>query len=159
MKHLLFDLIDCPPDLLDDEDFVRLSAWTAAKESKSELINISCHKFDPQGVTALAMLAESHLSIHTWPEKGVAKCDIFTCGEKCDPHKAVEYLGKAFKANKIETDAFDRLLSRNLIMNLITRTLILQLKKIANFIVLEEENRESFWFALILTLYVLIGDL
>ena len=56
------------------------------------------------------MLAESHLSIHTWPEKGVAKCDIFTCGEKCDPHKAVEYLGKVFKANKIETDAFDRLL-------------------------------------------------
>ena len=59
MKHLLFDLIDCPPDLLDDEDFVRLSAWNAAKESKSELINISCHKFKPQGVTALAMLAES----------------------------------------------------------------------------------------------------
>ena len=110
MKHILFDLIDCPSDLLDDEDFVRLSAWSAAKESKSELINISCHKFKPQGVTALAMLAESHLSIHTWPEKGVAKCDIFTCGEKCDPHKAVEYLGKAFKANKIETDAFDRLL-------------------------------------------------
>ena len=110
MKHLLFDLIDCPPDLLDDEDFVRISAWNAAKESKSELINISCHKFKPHGVTALAMLAESHLSIHTWPEKGVAKCDIFTCGEKCDPHKAVEYLGKAFKANKVETDAFDRLL-------------------------------------------------
>ena len=40
MKHLLFDLIDCPPNLFDDEDFVRLSAWNAAKESKSELINI-----------------------------------------------------------------------------------------------------------------------
>ena len=159
MKHLLFDLIDCPPDLLDDEDFVRLSVWNAAKESKSELINISCHKFKPQGVTALAMLAESHLSIHTWPEKGVAKCDIFTCGEKCDPHKAVEYLGKAFKANKVETDAFDRLLWRNLIMNLITRTLILQLRKTANFIALEGENKECYWFALILTIYALIGDL
>ena len=110
MKHILFDLKECPPDLLDDEDFVRLCAWTAAKESKSKLINISCHKFKPQGVTALAMLAESHLSIHTWPEKGVAKCDIFTFGDKCDPHKAVEYLGKAFKAKQIESDAFDRLL-------------------------------------------------
>ena len=69
MKHILFDLKGCPSDLLDNEDFVRLCAWTAAKESKSELINISCHKFEPQGVTALAMLAESHLSIHTWPEK------------------------------------------------------------------------------------------
>ena len=44
MKHILFDLKGCPSDLLDDEDFVRLCAWTAAKESKSELINISCHK-------------------------------------------------------------------------------------------------------------------
>ena len=41
MKHILFDLKGCPSDLLDDEDFVRLCAWTAAKESKSELINIS----------------------------------------------------------------------------------------------------------------------
>ena len=40
MKHILFDLKECPPDLLDDEDFVRLCGWTAAKESKSELINI-----------------------------------------------------------------------------------------------------------------------
>ena len=110
MKHLLFDLIDCPPDLLDDEDFVRLSTWTAAKESKSELINISCHKFKPQGVTALAMLAESHLSIHTWPEKGVAKCDIFTCNDKCLPELAVQYIGERFKAKQVTSETFDRLL-------------------------------------------------
>ena len=109
MKHLLFDLIDCPPDLLDDEDFVRLSAWNAAKESKSELINISCHKFEPQGVTALAMLAESHLSIHTWPETGVAKCDIFTCGTKSKPEKAVEYLIEAFKATKSTSQEYERI--------------------------------------------------
>ena len=53
MKHILFDLIDCPSDLLDNEEFVRLSVWTAVKESKSELLNISCHKFDPQGVLSL----------------------------------------------------------------------------------------------------------
>ena len=110
MKHILFDLKECPSDLLDDEDFVRLSAWNAARESKSELINISCHKFKPQGVTALAMLAASHLSIHTWPEKGVAKCDIFTCSDKAKPEKAVEYLGEAFEAEQIESDTFDRLL-------------------------------------------------
>ena len=109
MKHLLFDLIDCPPDLLDDEDFVRLSAWNASKESKSELINISCHKFKPQGVTALAMLAESHLSIHTWPEKGVAKCDIFTCGANSTPKKAVEYLVEAFQAAKSTSQEYERI--------------------------------------------------
>ena len=110
MKHILFDLKDCPFKLLDDARFARNSLFHASLLSESEILKIDFHKFHPQGVTAFAMLADSHISIHTWPEKGVAKCDIFTCGEKCDPHKAVEYLGKAFKANKIETDVFDRLL-------------------------------------------------
>ena len=66
--------------------------------------------FNTQGVTAFAMLAESHISIHTWPEEGVAKCDIFTCSDKCKPEKAVEYLGEAFEAEQIDSDTFDRLL-------------------------------------------------
>ena len=110
MKHILFDLKDCPFKLLDDARFVRNSLFHASLLSESEIIKIDFHKFHPQGVTGYALLADSHLSIHTWPEKGVAKCDIFTCGDKCDPHKAVEYLGKAFKAKQIESDAFDRLL-------------------------------------------------
>ena len=109
MKHILFDLIDCPSDLLDDEEFVRLSVWTAAKESKSELINISCHKFEPQGVTALAMLAESHLSIHTWPEKGIAMCDIFTCGDDCKPELAVEYLSKWLSSTNTKSQYYERI--------------------------------------------------
>ena len=56
------------------------------------------------------MLADSHISIHTWPEKGVAKCDIFTCNDKCKPEKAVEYLGEALEAEQIDSDTFDRLL-------------------------------------------------
>ena len=109
MTHILFDLNDCPSDLLDNEDFVRFSAWNAVKESKSELINLTCHKFKPQGITALAMLADSHLSIHTWPEKGIAKCDIFTCGTKSKPEKAVEYLIEAFKATKSTSQEYERI--------------------------------------------------
>ena len=109
MKHILFDLKECPPDLLDDEDFVRLCAWTAAKESKSELINISCHKFKPQGVTALAMLAESHLSIHTWPEKGVAMCDIFTCGSHSKPENAVQYLSEWLVSTNTKSKYYERI--------------------------------------------------
>ena len=109
MKHILFDLKECPPDLLDDEDFVRLCAWTAAKESKSELINISCHKFKPQGVTALAMLAESHLSIHTWPEKGVAMCDIFTCGSHSKPENAVQYLSEWLESTNTKSKCYERI--------------------------------------------------
>ena len=108
MKHILFDLIDCPPDLLDDEDFVRLSAWTAAKESKSELINISCHKFKPQGVTALAMLAESHLSIHTWPEDGIARCDLFSCKPNTDHKSVIQYIQTRFHSMEVKKWGCDR---------------------------------------------------
>jgi len=110
MKHILFDLKECPYDLLDDERFVRNSLFHASLLSESEIIKIDFHKFYPQGVTAFAMLADSHISIHTWPEKGVAKCDIFTCSDKAKPEKAVEYLGEALEAEQIDSDTFNRLL-------------------------------------------------
>ena len=110
MKHILFDLKDCPFHLLDDARFVRNSLFHASLLSESEVIKIDFHKFYPQGVTAFAMLADSHISIHTWPEKGVAKCDIFTCSDKAKPEKAVEYLGEALEAEQIDSDTFNRLL-------------------------------------------------
>ena len=82
MKHILFTLKGCPFELLDDKEFIRMLLYRATKECKSTLLNLAAHKFDPQGVTSIAMLAESHISIHTWPEKGMAVCDIFTCGNK-----------------------------------------------------------------------------
>ena len=56
------------------------------------------------------MLADSHISIHTWPEKGVAKCDIFTCGDRSLPELAIQYLSERFVAKEFTSDAFDRLL-------------------------------------------------
>ena len=109
MKHILFDLIDCPSDLLDDERFVRNNLFHASILSNSEIIKIDFHKFHPQGVTGYALLADSHLSIHTWPEKGVAKCDIFTCSANSTPEKAVEYLVEAFKAAKSTSQEYERI--------------------------------------------------
>jgi len=109
MKHILFDLEECPYDLLDDERFVRNSLFHASIASNSEILKIDFHKFYPQGVTGYALLADSHLSIHTWPEKGVAKCDIFTCGVKSTPEKAVEYLIEAFKATKSTSQEYERI--------------------------------------------------
>ena len=109
MKHILFDLKDCPFKLLDDARFVRNSLFHASLLSESEILKIDFHKFHPQGVTAFAMLADSHISIHTWPEKGVAKCDIFTCGDKCIPEKAVEYMKEAFKATEVTSQEHERI--------------------------------------------------
>ena len=98
MKHILFELRGCPSELLNDSEFVVLALQIAASRSKSRIVGVNCHEFKPQGVTAIAILAESHISIHTWPEKGLAMCDIFTCGVDCTPLEAVDYLSKQFQS-------------------------------------------------------------
>lgn len=108
MKHILFTLKGCPFDLLDGEQFIRMLLYTATKEAKSTLLNLVVHKFDPQGVTGIAMLAESHISIHTWPEKGMAVCDVFACGDGAEPEKAVEYMKMQLKASDITSQSFVR---------------------------------------------------
>ena len=109
MKHILFTLKGCPYGLLDDEAHIRNVLANAAQLCESTLLDVSSHKFSPCGVTAVALLAESHISIHTWPETGVAKCDIFTCSNKCLPEKAVEYMKEAFKATEVTSQEHERI--------------------------------------------------
>ena len=109
MKHILFDLKGCPADLLDDARHVRNSLFHASLISNSKILKIDYHEFTPQGVTGFALLAESHISIHTWPEKGVAKCDIFTCSDKGLPEHAVEYMKEAFKATEVTSQEYERI--------------------------------------------------
>ena len=66
MKHILFDLEGCDADLLDDYRFVRNTLFHAAILSNSRILKIDFHQFTPQGVTGFALLADSHISIHTW---------------------------------------------------------------------------------------------
>lgn len=80
----------------------------AVKEAQSTPLEIIIHKFDPQGITGIVLLAESHLSIHTWPEINYAAIDIFTCGKKSSPLKALNYLKKIFKPKKIEIKKIKR---------------------------------------------------
>ena len=109
MKHILFDLEGCDADLLDDARHVRNTLFHSAILSNSKILKIDFHQFTPQGVTGFALLADSHISIHTWPESNVAKCDIFTCGAKSTPEKAVEYLVEAFKASKSTSQEYERI--------------------------------------------------
>ena len=97
MKHILFDLSKCSSKLLDDETFIKDSLVEASKVAGCKILKVETHKFEPQGVTGYALLAESHISIHTWPEKGIAKCDIFTCNSSNDPLAAIEYLKIRFQ--------------------------------------------------------------
>ena len=88
--HLLLDLKECNPDLLDDLDYIKQAMMGAANEAGATILGESFHKFAPVGVTGIISIAESHLSIHTWPEHGYAAVDIFTCGSYFKPGEAAD---------------------------------------------------------------------
>ena len=83
-KHYLLNLYDCSFVLLNDEQFLIKLLESAAILSGATVIQTIFKKFDPQGVTVICLLAESHISIHTWPEEGKAAVDVYTCGD-CNP--------------------------------------------------------------------------
>jgi S-adenosylmethionine decarboxylase len=95
--HLLIELRDCNPDILKSLEKVKKILISAAKEAKATIIDISFHEFNPFGISGVVVIAESHLSIHTWPEYSYAAVDIFTCGEVIEPELAVSYLIKNFE--------------------------------------------------------------
>ena len=108
-KHLLLELYRCDCEKLNDESFLRCSLNRAAKLAKATVLNLISNKFEPQGVTAIALLAESHISIHTWPESNYSAVDIFTCGQNMKPELASQYLIEALKAE----EHFLRVIDRN----------------------------------------------
>ncbi|MEM7557214.1 MAG: adenosylmethionine decarboxylase [Cyanobacteria bacterium P01_A01_bin.84] len=97
-SHCILELYDCPNNLLNDFKFIKKSLEAAVAEANSTLLKEVTHQFEPYGVTALALLAESHISVHTWPEIGYVAIDMFTCGETAEPEKACIYLKDAFQA-------------------------------------------------------------
>ena len=99
-KHLLLELYRCDCEKLNDESFLRCTLNRAAKLANATVLNLISNKFEPQGVTAIALLAESHISIHTWPESNYSAVDIFTCGQKMMPELASQFLIESLMARE-----------------------------------------------------------
>ena len=97
-KHALFELHGGNPNLLNDEEFVKSALIEAAEVAGATLLSLVSHTFSPQGVTAVALLSESHISLHSWPEYGFASIDCYTCGSHTDPEAACKSLKDAFEA-------------------------------------------------------------
>lgn len=97
-RHALYDLHGGNPNLLNDEEFIKKALADAADVAGATLLGLITHRFEPQGVTAVALLSESHLSLHSWPEYGYASIDAFTCGEHTDPEAACHSLKAAFES-------------------------------------------------------------
>ncbi len=100
--HLLIDLWGAGN--LDDINLIERTLRQGADAAGATILHCHLHHFEPNGgVSGVLVLAESHISIHTWPENSYAALDVFMCGD-CDPHKAVPFLQEAFKPDRIDVD-------------------------------------------------------
>ncbi len=99
-RHLIAEFYCCDPAVLDEVDTIRLAMRDAAQHIGATVVGESFHQFSPQGVSGVLLIAESHLSIHTWPNRGYVAIDIFTCGG-LDPRPGYQHLAKAFKAESV----------------------------------------------------------
>jgi len=91
-RHVLLELRQCDREVLEDIGEIRGILLSAAERAKAKVVGESFHQFSPQGVSGVVIIAESHLSIHTWPEWNYAAVDIFTCGDSVNVEEAVEFV-------------------------------------------------------------------
>ncbi len=96
--HLIIDLHDA--EGLDDIDLIEATLRRCVDAAGATLLHIHLHHFQPNGVSGVAVLAESHISIHTWPENGYAALDVFMCGD-AEPDACIPVLREAFKPAKV----------------------------------------------------------
>ena len=100
--HLLLELKECNPQLLNDLDYIRKTLLDTAHDVGATVVGESFHRFSPQGVTGILAIAESHISIHTWPEYCYAAADIFACGASFQPKDAAEMLVRRLESRDPE---------------------------------------------------------
>ena len=107
-KHLLLELNGCDHKLLNDISFIKETMLAAAKASGATVLGESFHQFSPQGVSGVIIIAESHLTVHTWPEHGYAGADIFTCGTRVKPEKAAKVIIAKLKPSTHSINLMER---------------------------------------------------
>jgi S-adenosylmethionine decarboxylase len=91
-RHVVVDAWGVSSDVLDDLMLLSKVMFDAAERCGANVVGCTHHKFKPCGVTIALLLAESHMTIHTYPSHGYAAIDVYTCGETADPMVAMEYL-------------------------------------------------------------------
>ncbi|KHE94054.1 MAG: adenosylmethionine decarboxylase [Candidatus Scalindua rubra] len=96
-RHLLLEMWDCNRYILNDPEKITQIMCTAANDAGATVVKSIYHEFNPPGITAVAILSESHISVHTWPIEGYVAVDVFTCGTVADPQLAIKSLLEGFE--------------------------------------------------------------
>lgn len=107
-RQLIAEFYECPADLLTNHGAIEQAMNDAARHCGATIVDSVFHLFNPYGVSGAVIIAESHLTIHTWPEYGYAAVDVFTCGDTVDPADAVSFLARALKAGHFSASEMNR---------------------------------------------------
>ena len=107
-RHLIVELGGCDPARLDDPEVIRALIRAGAAAAGTRLLSEVVHRFEPMGVTGLGLLAESHLAVHTWPERGYAAVDLLTCRAGGDLDAVVAGLRAALVARSATVRLVER---------------------------------------------------
>jgi S-adenosylmethionine decarboxylase proenzyme len=112
--HTIYDLYNCEPSALDDLTLLEKMMLEASEKAGAKIIDIQSKHFEPYGVSSIVILAESHLSLHTWPEHNFAALDLFTCTPKIDAMIAKGVLTTYLTPQRVDIKSFRRGRSINL---------------------------------------------
>jgi len=104
-SHIIIDLYEA--EGLNDQESIEAAMLECIEKAGATLLHIHLHPFEPTGVSGVAVLAESHISVHTWPENGYAAFDVFMCGD-AEPEKCIDILGRAFNAGRVNVKQLNR---------------------------------------------------
>lgn len=95
-KHTIIEFYGCSPSAISDSKKVKKAFLEAARLSHARIIDSHFHYFKPYGVSGVVIIAESHFSVHTWPEHNYAAIDFFSCSDVVDVDSALNYLKGVF---------------------------------------------------------------
>ena len=106
--QIIADLYDCDRERLDDTELVCEAMLEAARRARATIITHTFHRFSPQGVSGVVIIAESHLAIHTWPEHHYAAVDLFTCGDVAHAEECFAFLKDTFRSGRSTITRIER---------------------------------------------------
>ena len=107
-RHLILELWGCDADSINSIEVIQRAMTETVEACGATLLDLRVYPFTPIGVTGVAILSESHMMIHTWPEHGYAAVDVFTCGYHTDPGKAVPVLNRHFSPERVQVMEMNR---------------------------------------------------
>ena len=107
-NHILADLYQCNREIISNQKSVQMTLLESARIANATVVADVFHSFNPQGISGVVVIAESHIAIHCWPEYACVSVDIFTCNEKMNAQAALDYIAKSFESNQIVMKAIKR---------------------------------------------------